>query len=54
MKYNELIVAKQKSLKRVGRGIAAGQGKTAGRVRRVKTPVPVRRVSQVSKVVRTP
>lgn len=31
MKYNELIVAKQKSLKRVGRGIAAGQGKTAGR-----------------------
>ncbi|MFA6041773.1 MAG: 50S ribosomal protein L15 [Methylophilus sp.] len=31
MKYNELTVAKQKSLKRVGRGIAAGQGKTAGR-----------------------
>lgn len=31
MKYNDLIVAKQKSLKRVGRGIAAGQGKTAGR-----------------------
>jgi large subunit ribosomal protein L15 len=31
MKYNQLQVAKSKSLKRVGRGIAAGQGKTAGR-----------------------
>ena len=31
MKYNELTTAKRKSLKRVGRGIAAGQGKTAGR-----------------------
>lgn len=31
MKYNELKVAKAKSPKRVGRGIAAGQGKTAGR-----------------------
>ncbi len=31
MKYNDLIVASQKSPKRVGRGIAAGQGKTAGR-----------------------
>ena len=31
MKYNELNVTKQKSPKRVGRGIAAGQGKTAGR-----------------------
>jgi len=31
MKYNDLKTAKQKSLKRVGRGIAAGQGKTAGR-----------------------
>jgi large subunit ribosomal protein L15 len=31
MKYNELNLAKNKSAKRVGRGIAAGQGKTAGR-----------------------
>lgn len=31
MKYNELQVAKTKNAKRVGRGIAAGQGKTAGR-----------------------
>ncbi len=31
MKINELNVQKKKSAKRVGRGIAAGQGKTAGR-----------------------
>ncbi len=31
MKYNELQVASNKDRKRVGRGIAAGQGKTAGR-----------------------
>lgn len=31
MKYNELNVESNKSRKRVGRGIAAGQGKTAGR-----------------------
>lgn len=31
MKYNELILNKQKSANRVGRGISAGQGKTAGR-----------------------
>lgn len=31
MKYNELQVSSQKDRKRVGRGIAAGQGKTAGR-----------------------
>lgn len=31
MKYHELTVTKQKAGKRVGRGIAAGQGKTAGR-----------------------
>jgi large subunit ribosomal protein L15 len=31
MKYHELTVSKHKSAKRVGRGIAAGQGKTAGR-----------------------
>ena len=31
MKYNELIVKKNKPSNRVGRGIAAGQGKTAGR-----------------------
>lgn len=31
MKYNELSVDKAKTRKRVGRGIAAGQGKTAGR-----------------------
>lgn len=30
-KYNELNVSKTPSRKRVGRGIAAGQGKTAGR-----------------------
>jgi large subunit ribosomal protein L15 len=31
MKYNELQAPPHKSPKRVGRGIAAGQGKTAGR-----------------------
>jgi len=31
MKYNELQVSANKAKKRVGRGIAAGQGKTAGR-----------------------
>jgi len=31
MKYNELQVSSSKNKKRVGRGIAAGQGKTAGR-----------------------
>lgn len=31
MKYHELQVTANKSKKRVGRGIAAGQGKTAGR-----------------------
>ena len=31
MKYNELTPSTPKSPKRVGRGIAAGQGKTAGR-----------------------
>ncbi len=30
-KYNDLIVEANKGKKRVGRGIAAGQGKTAGR-----------------------
>jgi large subunit ribosomal protein L15 len=31
MKFHELKVAPKKSAKRVGRGISAGQGKTAGR-----------------------
>lgn len=31
MKYNELNVTPKRSSKRVGRGIAAGQGKTVGR-----------------------
>jgi large subunit ribosomal protein L15 len=31
MKYNELTLLAHRSPKRVGRGIAAGQGKTAGR-----------------------
>lgn len=31
MKFNELTTTRQKTAKRVGRGIAAGQGKTAGR-----------------------
>jgi large subunit ribosomal protein L15 len=31
MSYNQLNVSGKKSAKRVGRGIAAGQGKTAGR-----------------------
>ena len=31
MKYNELTITANKNKKRVGRGIAAGQGKTAGR-----------------------
>lgn len=30
-KYNELLVSASKTIKRVGRGIASGQGKTAGR-----------------------
>jgi large subunit ribosomal protein L15 len=31
MRYNELILKRQKHITRVGRGIAAGKGKTAGR-----------------------
>lgn len=31
MKYNELILTKQKDAKRAGRGISGGRGKTAGR-----------------------
>jgi len=31
MKYNELQISTHKNKKRVGRGISAGQGKTAGR-----------------------
>lgn len=31
MKYNELTIQASKTKKRVGRGISAGQGKTAGR-----------------------
>ncbi|MBO4855500.1 50S ribosomal protein L15 [Candidatus Saccharibacteria bacterium] len=31
MKYNDLVVSKNANRKRVGRGISAGQGKTAGR-----------------------
>lgn len=31
MKYNDLKVKKNRTVNRVGRGIAAGQGKTAGR-----------------------
>ena len=31
MKYNDLLVTANKKTNRVGRGIAAGQGKTAGR-----------------------
>lgn len=31
MKFNDLNITKSKSSRRVGRGIAAGQGKTAGR-----------------------
>lgn len=31
MKYHELTTSKNRQAKRVGRGIAAGQGKTAGR-----------------------
>lgn len=31
MKYNQLPLQRKKSAKRLGRGIAAGQGKTAGR-----------------------
>ena len=31
MKYNDLQVSANKNKKRVGRGISAGQGKTAGR-----------------------
>ncbi len=31
MKYNDLVVSKNSDRKRIGRGISAGQGKTAGR-----------------------
>jgi large subunit ribosomal protein L15 len=31
MKYNELVIGRQKKAKRAGRGISAGRGKTAGR-----------------------
>ena len=31
MKYNELVLERQKKAKRAGRGISAGRGKTAGR-----------------------
>ena len=31
MKFNDLVTKANKSSRRVGRGIAAGQGKTAGR-----------------------
>lgn len=31
MKYNELVLTKNKSARRAGRGISAGRGKTAGR-----------------------
>lgn len=31
MKYNELVINKQKKATRAGRGISAGRGKTAGR-----------------------
>ena len=31
MKFNDLQISKNRSAKRVGRGISAGQGKTAGR-----------------------
>ena len=31
MKYNDLVVSRNSSRKRIGRGISAGQGKTAGR-----------------------
>lgn len=31
MKFNDLKISKKRSAKRVGRGISAGQGKTAGR-----------------------
>jgi len=31
MKYNELVLNRNKAKRRVGRGISAGQGKTAGR-----------------------
>lgn len=31
MKYNELVISKHKTARRVGRGISGGRGKTAGR-----------------------
>jgi large subunit ribosomal protein L15 len=31
MKYNELVIGRQKKARRAGRGISAGRGKTAGR-----------------------
>lgn len=31
MKYNELVISRQKKATRAGRGISAGRGKTAGR-----------------------
>ena len=41
MKYHELQTTSHKPAKRVGRGIAAGQGKTAGRGTKGQKPAPV-------------
>jgi large subunit ribosomal protein L15 len=41
----------KKNRKRVGRGISAGQGKTAGRVQKGKAPVPVKAATYIARVV---
>ncbi len=52
MKYHELTASKHKSPKRVGRGIAAGQGKTAGRGTKGKKPGPAHAAARALKAVR--
>ena len=51
MKYHELELSKNRKTKRVGRGISAGQGKTAGRVPWVRAPAPAPRLSLALRVV---
>ena len=56
MKLHELSPAEgsKKSVKRIGRGTASGQGKTAGKGQKVRRPVPVTADGPALKVVRCP
>lgn len=50
-KYNELNIAANKDKKRVGRGISAGGGKTAGRGTKGQKSRTVRSLTRCSRVV---